>query len=68
MDAVQAEVTKEQLRIREAAESEVPLSGKAPVASARTEAIVSFLMQCDRGGKQLIAAFPALGPRKGGSG
>jgi hypothetical protein len=37
-------------------------------ASARTEAILSLLMCCDRGGKQLIAAFPALGPRKGGSG
>lgn len=37
-------------------------------ASVRTEAILSLLMFCDRGGKQLIAAYPSLGARKGGSG
>ena len=72
---VQGIVTKagEQAQLEKAAGTSTtpPTNGgkRAPTAaSVRTEAILALLTFCDRGGKQLIAAYPMMRPRKGGVG
>ena len=73
MDAVQGLVAaaKQNMQGPKAESGIVPspaslTSQKTPTAaSVRTEAILALLSFCDRGGKQLIGAYPMLGPRKG---
>lgn len=69
LNTVQSMIVHEHQQKRLQQQQQVPYSkdseGGASLASPRTEAILSFLMCCDRGGKQLLAAYPALGPRKG---